>query len=45
MLNVVLILMSEDAEFNIDDPVRSSNHKNIFAKHYAPNWSKEVFFG
>ena len=25
------------------DYVRISNYKNVFAKRYAPNWSKEVF--
>ena len=27
----------------VDDHVRLSKYKNIFAKEYAPNWSEEVF--
>ena len=30
-------------KFIIDDHVRISKHKNIFAKGYAPKWSEEVF--
>ena len=30
-------------EFKIDDHIRISKYKNIFAKGYAPNWSEEVF--
>ena len=30
-------------KFKVDDHVRISNYKNIFAKGYVPNWSKEVF--
>ena len=29
--------------FKVDDHVRISKYKNIFAKGYAPNWSEEVF--
>ena len=29
----------------IDDSVRISKYKNIFAKGYTPNWSEEVFVG
>ena len=29
--------------FKIDDIVRISKYKNIFAKGYIPNWSEEVF--
>ena len=32
----------EDPKFKIGDNVRISEHKNIFAKSYVPNWSKEV---
>ena len=30
-------------EFKVVDHVRFSKYKNIFAKGYKPNWSKEVF--
>ena len=30
-------------KFRFGDHVRISEHKNIFAKGYAPNWSEEVF--
>ena len=33
----------EDPKFKIGDIVRISKYKNIFAKGYFPNWSKEVF--
>ena len=29
--------------FNVGDRVRISKFKNIFAKEYTPNWSKEIF--
>ena len=32
-----------DPEFQVSNHVRISKYKNIFAKEYAPNWSKEVF--
>ena len=32
-----------DPKFKIDDRVRMSKYKNIFAKGYMPNWSEEVF--
>ena len=32
-----------DAKFKVGDRVRISKYKNIFAKEYMPNWSKEVF--
>ena len=32
-----------DPKFKVDDHVRISKYKNIFAKEYTPNWSKEVF--
>ena len=34
-----VILMS----IKVGDHVRISKYKNIFAKGYTPNWSKEVF--
>ena len=30
-------------KFKVGDRVRISKHKNIFAKGYTANWSKEVF--
>ena len=30
-------------KFKVNDHVRISKHKNIFAKGYVPNWSEEVF--
>ena len=33
----------KDPKFNIGDHVRISKYKNIFAKGYALNWSKEDF--
>ena len=33
----------ENPKFKVGDHVRISKHKNIFAKGYSPNWSKEVF--
>ena len=29
--------------FNVGDKVRISKFRNIFAKGYAPNWSREIF--
>ena len=33
----------KDSRFKVDDRVRISKFKNIFAKGYTPNWSKEIF--
>ena len=33
----------KDPKFKVIDRVRISKYKNIFAKGYTPNWSKEVF--
>ena len=33
----------KDSRFRVGDRVRISKFKNIFAKGYAPNWSKEIF--
>ena len=30
----------KDPKFKVDDHVRISKYKNIFAKGYAPNWSE-----
>ena len=33
----------KDPKFKVDDHVRISKYKNIFAKGYTLNWSEEVF--
>ena len=33
----------KDSRFKVGDRVRISRFKNIFAKGYTPNWSKEIF--
>ena len=33
----------KDPKFKVNDHVRISKCKNIFAKGYAPNWSEEIF--
>ena len=33
----------KDPKFKVGDHVRISNFKNVFAKGYTPNWSKEIF--
>ena len=33
----------KDPKFKVGDHVRISEHKNIFAKGYTPNWSEDVF--
>ena len=33
----------KDPKFKVDDRVRISKYKNIFAKDYTPNWSEEIF--
>ena len=33
----------KNPKFKVDDHVRISKCKNIFAKGYMPNWSKEIF--
>ena len=41
--NRVYIDEYNSARFNVNDRVRISKFKNIFAKGYTPNWSKEIF--
>ena len=36
-------LNDNDPKFKVDDHVRISKYKNLFAKGYTPNWSEEVF--
>ena len=33
----------KDSKIKVDDRVRISRYKNIFAKGYVPNWSSEIF--
>ena len=33
----------KDSRFKVGDSVRISKSKNIFAKGYTPNWSREIF--
>ena len=33
----------KDSRFKVGDRVRISKFKNIFAKGYTPNWSKEIY--
>ena len=33
----------KSARYNVGDRVRMSKFKNIFAKGYTPNWSREIF--
>ena len=33
----------KDPKFKVNDYVRISKCKKIFAKGYAPNWSEEIF--
>ena len=33
----------KDSRFKVGDRVRLSRYKNIFAKGYTPNWSKEIY--
>ena len=34
---------SERSRFKVGDRVKISKFKNIFAKGYTPNWSREIF--
>ena len=46
MLKIIkeyLLMNRKDSRFKVGDRVRVSNFKNIFAKGYTPNWSKEIF--
>ena len=33
----------KDRKFKVEDHVRISKYKNIFAKRYTPNWCENVF--
>ena len=43
MLNTKKILTRKDPTFKVDDRVRISDYKNVFAKGYTQNWSDENF--
>ena len=43
MPNTMKIQIKKDVKFEVGDHVKTSKHKDIFAKVYAPNWSEEVF--
>ena len=34
---------NKNSKFKIDDNVRISKYKNVFAKGYTPNWPEEAF--
>ena len=36
-------IMEKRSRFKVGDRVRISKFKNIFAKGYTPNWSREAF--
>ena len=42
-INASKEINNKDRKFKVDDHVRISKHKNIFAKGYMPNWSEDVF--
>ena len=42
-INFVKEVNNEDPRFKIDDHVRISKYKGIYAVGYTPNWSEEVF--
>ena len=43
LLNTMKKSNKKDPKFKVGDHFRISKYKNIFAKGYAPNWSKEMF--
>ena len=42
-INIDKEINDKSLKFKVDDHVRISKYKNIFAKYYTPNWSEEVF--
>ena len=42
MPNTMKIQIKKDVKFEVGDHLKTSKHKDIFAKVYAPNWSEEV---
>ena len=49
MLKIIHIFQFEkevndkDPKFKVGDYLRTSKYKNIFAKGFTPDWSKEIF--
>ena len=42
-INIDKEISDKDPKFKVDDHVRISKYKNIFAKGYTPNWAEEFF--
>ena len=42
-IDYIIEVNDKQPKFKVGDHVRISKHKNIFAKGYTPNWSKEFF--
>ena len=42
-INIGKEINDKGPKFKVDDHVRISKYKNIFAKGYTPNWSEEIF--
>ena len=42
-INIDEEVNDNDPKFKVGDQVKISRYKNIFAKGYTPNWSKEIF--
>ena len=42
-INFEKVVNDKDPKFKVNDYVRISKNKNIFAKGYTPNWFEEVF--
>ena len=42
-INIDKQVNGKDPKFKVDDHVRISKYKNIFAESYTPNWSEKKF--
>ena len=42
-INIGKTVNDKDLKFKVDDHVRISKYKIIFAKGYTPNWSEKIF--
>ena len=42
-INIDKEINDNGPKFKVDDHLRISKYKNIFAKGYAPYWSEEIF--
>ena len=42
-INIGKEVNDKDPKFKVDDHVRISKYKNIFAKGYPSSWSEEIF--